>query len=134
MLKFVLRLSVFAGILAIVLLILGMVSAFKPAMSFAWMCYGMFFALTLITYYFSAKTMERKFSSFMNVFFVGIFSKLILSAIMVLIFKATSPETSGLSYIVPFAIIYFTFLFFETIELVRLSRKVGNTPPQKPVK
>ncbi|HMX03253.1 MAG TPA: hypothetical protein PKE14_01210, partial [Chitinophagales bacterium] len=95
MLKFVVRLIIFAVVLAIVLLILGMVSEFKPAMTFAWMCFGMFFALTLITYFFSAKTMERKFSSFMNVFFVGIFSKLILSAIMVLIFKVKN-ETTGL--------------------------------------
>ncbi|HNK98045.1 MAG TPA: hypothetical protein PKK72_00325 [Chitinophagales bacterium] len=124
---------IFAVVLAIVLLILGMVSEFKPAMTFAWMCFGMFFALTLITYFFSAKTMERKFSSFMNVFFVGIFSKLILSAIMVLIFKAKN-ETTGLNYIVPFAIIYFTFLFFETVELVKLSRSIGNPPPQKPTK
>ncbi len=133
MLKFVVRLIIFAVVLAIVLLILGMVSEFKPAMTFAWMCFGMFFALTLITYFFSAKTMERKFSSFMNVFFVGIFSKLILSAIMVLIFKAKN-ETTGLNYIVPFAIIYFTFLFFETVELVKLSRSIGNPPPQKPTK
>ncbi|HMZ89095.1 MAG TPA: hypothetical protein PK511_05360 [Chitinophagales bacterium] len=124
---------IFAVVLAIVLLILGMVSEFKPAMTFAWMCFGMFFALTLITYFFSAKTMERKFSSFMNVFFVGIFSKLILSAIMVLIFKVKN-ETTGLNYIVPFAIIYFTFLFFETVELVKLSRSIGNPPPQKPTK
>ncbi|HNV97877.1 MAG TPA: hypothetical protein PKL06_00830 [Chitinophagales bacterium] len=128
--KFVLRLLPFSGVVAIVLFILGFVSVFKEVMMFAWICYALFLSLTLITYYFSMKTMQHKFSSFMNVFFVAIFSKLILSAILVLIFKA-SHDTTGLNYIVPFAIIYFSFLFFETIELVRLSRKIGNNAPPK---
>lgn len=133
--RFLIRLFPFSLIIAVVLFILGFAQIFKDVMTFAWVCYGMFLALTIITYFFSMKTMERKFSSFMNVFFVGIFSKLILSAIIVMIFKA-SHDTSGLNYIIPFAIIYFSFLLFETVELVRLSNRIGNNPPakDKPIK
>ncbi len=135
MFRFLLRFLIFAVVIAIVLFIMGFADLFKEVMTFAWICYALFTSLTVITYYFSMKTMERKFSSFMNVFFVGIFSKLILSAILVMIFKA-SHDTTGLNYIIPFAIIYFSFLFFETVELVRLSRKIGNNPPpgNKPAK
>jgi len=125
MFKFLVRLSVFAAIIAVVLLILGFVDIFREVMVFTWICYAFFLSLSIITYFFSMRTMEKKLSSFMNVYFVGIFSKLILSAILVLIFKMTH-DTSGLNYIIPFAIVYFSFLIFETVELAQLSRKAGN--------
>ncbi len=128
--KFIFRLLPVSGIIAIVLISLGFVNEFKEVMVFAWICFAMFLSMTLLTYYFSMKTMQKKFSSFMNVFFVAIFSKLILSAILVLIFKV-SHNTTGVAYIVPFAIIYFSFLLFETIELVKLSRSIGNNAPPK---
>ena len=66
----------------------------------------------------------------MGVFFVSIFSKLVIVAIVIMIYKA-GHDTSSVNYIIPFAIIYFSFLFFETIELVKLSRK--STVHPKPV-
>lgn len=134
--KFLGRLLPFAIIIAIVLVCLSFVGEFKQVMVFAWTCYAMFLVLTVVSYYFSLKTMDKKFSSFMSVMSVAIFSKLILSAIMVLIFKM-SHDTSGTAYIIPFAIIYFAFLFFETMELVKLSKQIGNNAPppgNKPLK
>jgi biotin transporter BioY len=125
---FLKRFIPFAAIIAMVLFILSFAKGFETVMTFAWVCYGLFLALTLMTFYFSAQTMEKKFSSFMNVFFVSI---LILSAIIVLIFKAKH-NTTDVNFIIPFAIIYFSFLFFETIELVKLSRKVEEKSTPKP--
>lgn len=135
MLSFLKRLIPFALIIALVLVILNFATSFKPVMTFAWVCYGVFLVTGVLTYYFSAKTMDKKFSSFMNIFFVSIFSKLVITAIIVLVFKAKN-DTADINYIIPFAIIYFSFLFFETVELVKLSRKVGNNikkekPPVK---
>lgn len=128
---FLKRFIPFAAIIALVLFILGFANDFKVVMPFAWTCYALFLALTIITFYFSVQTMGKKFSSFMNVFFVGIFSKLILSAIIVLVFKAKH-DTSDINFIIPFAIIYFSFLLFETIELVKLSRKEEEKSQTKP--
>lgn len=68
----------------------------------------------------------------MGVFFVAIFSKLVIMAIVVLIYKA-GHDTTDINFIIPFAIIYFSFLFFETIELVKLSRRsaVNTKPPDQ---
>ncbi len=128
---FLKRFIPFAAIIALVLFILGFAKGFETVMTFAWVCYALFLALSIITFYFSVQTMEKKFSSFMNVFFVSIFSKLILSAIIVLIFKAKN-DTTDVNFIIPFAIIYFSFLLFETIELVKLSRKVEDKSTTKP--
>jgi|GEM_PF-1055280 len=128
---FLKRFIPFAAIIATILFILGFAKGFETVMTFAWVCYGLFLALSIITFYFSVQTMGKKFSSFMNVFFVSIFSKLILSAIIVIVFKAKN-DTTDVNFIIPFAIIYFSFLLFETIELVKLSRKVDEKSTIKP--
>ncbi len=130
MINYFKKLIPFAILIAIVLFILGFTKAFKPVMVFVWVCFGLFLALGIITYYFSSRTMEKKFSSFMNVFFVGIFSKLILASVIVMIFKAKNRD-ADISFVIPFAVIYFSFLFFETIELVKLSRRIGNNGEKK---
>jgi len=123
---FLKRIIPFAALIALILFILNLFPGFKPVMTFAWICFAVFFVTGIVTFYFSSITMKRKFSSFMGVFFVGIFSKLIITAIVVLIYKS-GHDTTDVNYIIPFAIIYFSFLFFETIELVRLSRKTPGT-------
>lgn len=122
---FIKRLIPFAVIIAVVLFLLRYAKGFEEVMNFAWICYILFLILSIVTFYFSAKTMAQKFSNFMGVFFVSIFAKLILSAIIVLAYKAEH-DTGNLNFIIPFAIIYFSFLIFETLELVKLSRKIGN--------
>lgn len=120
----------FAALIALIIFILGIAKEFKPVMTFAWICYSVFFVLSIVIHYFSSITMQKKLGSFMGVFFVSIFSKLVIVAIVIMIYKA-GHDTSSVNYIIPFAIIYFSFLFFETIELVKLSRK--STVHPKPV-
>lgn len=67
--------------------------------------------------------MKGRFANFMNVFFAGIILKLIITGIVVIIYKTQNPETKSLTFITPFAIIYFSFLIFETIHLVKLSKQ-----------
>ena len=99
-------------------------------MTFAWICFGVFLVLSVITFYLAAKTMGGKFSNFMNIFFVSIFSKLIITAIIVLNYKS-KVNTADINFIIPFAIIYFSFLFFETVELAKMSKLVGNNHNKK---
>lgn len=122
----------FAALIALIIFILGFASDFKPVMTFAWICYFVFFVLSIVIHYFSSITMQKKLGSFMGVFFVAIFSKLVIMAIVVLIYKA-GHDTTDINFIIPFAIIYFSFLFFETIELVKLSRRsaVNTKPPDQ---
>lgn len=135
MLGFLKKFIPFAFIIALVLYLLSFANGFEEVIPFAWICFGLFFVLAIVTFYFSAKTMVQKFSNFMGVFFVSIFAKLILSAIVVMVYKSDH-DTTDVNFIIPFAIIYFSFLFFETLELVKLSRKIGNNHPPKnePVK
>ncbi len=58
----------------------------------------------------------------MNVFFAGIIAKLIITAIVILVYRS-SFENIPVTFMAPFAIVYFSFLFFETAELVKLSKK-----------
>jgi hypothetical protein len=132
MISFLRKYIPFALLIAIILFIFGLFEQFKPVMKFAWLCYGVLFVLSLLTYYFSGLAMKKKFGSFMGVYFAGIFAKLIIVAIVVLVFKTGyKGETQDVSFIIPFAIIYFSFLFFETIELVKLSRR-SPVPAKKP--
>ncbi|MBC8045710.1 MAG: hypothetical protein H7Y00_02855 [Fimbriimonadaceae bacterium] len=115
----------FAILIAAILFSLNYVELYKPVMQFAWICYFLFFILSIATYYFSSKTMKGRFANFMNVFFAGIILKLIITGIVVVIYKTANPDTRASNFIVPFAIIYFSFLIFETLELVKLSKKTN---------
>ncbi len=131
MIRYLKKFIPFAALIALILIIFSFADSFKPVMTFAWICYAVFFVVSIVTFYFAAITMKKRLGSFMGVFFTGIFSKLILTAIVVMIYKA-GHDTSDVNYIIPFAIIYFSFLFFETIELVKLSRRT-KTPDKSAV-
>ena len=120
------RLILFAVFIAAVLFILSFFKNFKSVMAFAWVLYFVFLVLSFATLYLSGKTMTGKLSGFMNIFFVSIFSKLIITAIIVMVYKKNAEPTSDINFIIPSAIIYFSFLFFETYELVKMSRRIGN--------
>jgi len=120
------RLILFAVLIAAILFVLGLFKNFKLVMTFAWVLYFVFLVLSFATLYLSGKTMTGKLSGFMNIFFVSIFSKLIITAIIVMVYKKNAAATDDINFIIPFAIIYFSFLFFETYELVKMSRRIGN--------
>ena len=124
------KLILFSAFIAIILVILSFVENYQPVMTFAWICFGVFLVLSVITFYLAAKTMGGKFSNFMNIFFISIFSKLIITAIIVLNYKS-KVNTADINFIIPFAIIYFSFLFFETVELAKMSKLVGNNHNKK---
>ncbi|MEZ5014810.1 MAG: hypothetical protein R2794_11010 [Chitinophagales bacterium] len=130
MIKYLKKFLPFAALIALILVILGFASGFDEVMTFAWICFAVFFVLNIITYYFAMQTITKKFSSFMSVFFISIFSKLIITAIIVIVYRA-GHEARDVNYIIPFAIVYFSFLFFETIELVSLSRRTEKQKPEK---
>lgn len=119
---FLVKYVIFSAIIAAILILLSFLSAFGDAVPFAWICFGLFFIFGLVSYYITARAMQDKFRTFLNVFMGGIIVKLILTAVVVLVYKSKH-ETSTMNYIVPFAIVYFSFLIFETRELAALSRK-----------
>lgn len=114
----------FSIVIAAILFGLNYLNGFERVMNFTWICFALFFILSIATYYFSAKTMKGRFANFMNVFFAGIILKLIITGIVVLIYKSQNPDTTSFVFIIPFAIIYFSFLIFETMHLVRLSKQM----------
>lgn len=113
----------FAIVIGLILAALPYLGDFSDIMPFAWLCYGLFFIMSIVTYYFSSKSMQGRFANFMNVFFAGIIAKLIITGIVVLLYKTSGADTKSLTFIIPFAIVYFSFLIFETLELVKLSNK-----------
>lgn len=113
----------FAIVIGLILAALPYLGNFSDIMPFAWLCYGLFFIMSIITYYFSSKSMQGRFANFMNVFFAGIIAKLIITGIVVLLYKTSGADTKSLTFIIPFAIVYFSFLIFETLELVKLSNR-----------
>ena len=113
----------FAICVGVILFLLGRSNAFQPAMSFAWICYSVFMLLNIGTFYFSSKNMEGRFQNFMNIYFAGIVIKLFITGALIIIYKSYFPETTTTAVIIPFALIYFSFLFFETAALVKQSRK-----------
>lgn len=125
MINFLKRLVLFAVLIAGALLLLTFFRNLRQVMQFAWICYGLFFVMSIVMYYFSRKTMHGKFGNFMAAFFTGIFSKLVIVAIIVVVYKIGHPDTSTVDYVIPFAVVYFSFLIFETAELVKLSNRSG---------
>lgn len=113
----------FAIVVGIALFLLGFVDEFKPALAFAWICYAVFFLLSVGTFYLFSKNMQGRFQNFMNIYFLGIVVKLFITGALVLIYKHYYPDTSTIAFAVPFALIYFSFLFFETVALAKQSRK-----------
>lgn len=113
----------FAIVVGIALFLLGLLNVFKPAMAFAWICYVVFFLLSVATFYLFSKNMYGRFQNFMNIYFLGIVIKLFITGALVIIYKQYYPNTSTLAFAVPFALIYFSFLFFETVALAKQSRK-----------
>jgi hypothetical protein len=125
---FLIKYLLFSLLLAVALYLLGMVQMFSPVMLFAWICYAVFFVLTFLTFYMAARSMEGRFQNFMNIFFLGIIIKLFITGAVVVIYKSTAPEeeVSSIMFALPFALVYFSFLVFETSYLVKLS-KVSDT-------
>ncbi len=123
--KFLTLFLPFSILVASVLFVIQFAGYFKNEMIFAWICFGFFFIAAMVTYYFSAKSMEGQFGKFMNIYFAGILGKLIIVGILVIIYKRLYPDTN-LAAIIPFAIVYFSFLIFETLALAMLSKKRGN--------
>jgi O-antigen/teichoic acid export membrane protein len=121
---FLLRYLFFSLLLAIALYLLGTVDMFSPVMLFAWICYAVFFVLTFLTFYMAARSMNGRFQNFMNIFFLGIIIKLFITGAVVVIYKSTAPdeEVSSVMFALPFALVYFSFLAFETSYLVKLSK------------
>lgn len=122
--SFLIRFVIFSILLAIALYFLGTLPLFQAVMFFAWLCYGLFFLLTGFTFWMAARSMKGRFQNFMNVFFLGIILKLFLTGAVVVIYKSTAApdDASTLSFVAPFALIYFSFLAFETTQLVGLSK------------
>jgi len=123
--QFLFRFLAFSAIIAVVLYFLGQVELIQPAMKFAWICFAIFFALTLGTYIMAAKSMAGRFQNFMNVFFAGIILKFFVVGTLVLIYNSVKPEeaNSSIAFVIPFALIYFSYLAFETVYLVKLSKQ-----------
>jgi hypothetical protein len=114
----------FAACIAVILIAMQYAERFKPVMQFAWICFALFFVFSIVTHYFSTRAMQGKLAGFMNVFFAGIIIKLIISGIVVAIYKTSGQDTSSILFIIPFAIIYFSFLVFDTMQLTKLSRNI----------
>lgn len=123
MTSYIKKLIPFAIVVAIALAALGMMDMFKATMRFAWICYAVFFVLSVLTFYLSSKHMHGRFQNFMNIFFAGIVIKLFVTGALVIIYKRYNPDSSTLAFAVPFALVYFSFLFFETVLLVKQSRQ-----------
>lgn len=125
---FLLRYLLFSILLAVALYLMGTAKLFAPVMLFAWICYAVFFVLTFITFYMAAQSMQGRFQNFMNIFFLGIIIKLFITGAVVVIYKSTAPEeaASSVTFALPFALVYFSFLVFETSYLVKLSKATGN--------
>ncbi|MBC8173518.1 MAG: hypothetical protein H7X71_06375 [Chitinophagales bacterium] len=124
--KYLKKFLPFAAVIAIILIAINFIESVKPVMTFAWICFGLFFVMSIVTHYFSGKSMQGRFANFMNVFFAGIIVKLIITGIVVVIYKTQNPDTRSLLFIIPFAIIYFSFLIFDTFELVKLSQSTNR--------
>ncbi len=121
--SFILKFWLFAAVIGLGLFLLGTAELFRPAIGFAWICYAVFFVITLGTFYLYSKNMHGRFQNFMQIFFAGIILKLFIAGALVLVYKQYYPDSSTIAFALPFALIYFSFLFFETIALSKLSRK-----------
>ena len=122
------RFLMVATLIAAVLLAIGQWDFVADAMQFAWISYGVFFALTLITFIMISRSLGERFQHFMNIFFTGMILKFFVAGAMVLIYKSVvGVAANSIAFAIPFACVYFSFLIWETIWLLRFNK----TTPSK---
>lgn len=121
--SFILSFSILSVCIAVALYLMGSMERIQPVMTYAWICLALFILLTLGTYYMAVQSMKGRFQNFMNIFFAGIIIKFFVVGTMVMVYKYSSGDASdSIAFIIPFAVIYFPYLFFETFFLVRQSK------------
>ena len=84
-----------------------------------------FFAVTLIVFYFLAKSAEKKFSSFINRFMLATFFKLTVYMAVLLAYVFTHKE-DAVNFIISFFILYVAYTAFEVVEMMRYSKRRKN--------
>jgi O-antigen/teichoic acid export membrane protein len=122
--SFLPRFLVAAIMIALVLFAIGRWEYVTGAMQFAWISYAVFFALTLITFIIISRSLNSRFQQFMNIFFTGMIIKFFVAGTMVLIYKSiTGVAANSIAFAIPFAWVYFSFLIWETVWLLRMNKK-----------
>jgi uncharacterized membrane protein YhaH (DUF805 family) len=110
-----------SAVLALAVWGTGTIPQLSGAMSLVWICFLSFFLLTYLVSAFGLRFIDSgKSSSFMGVFFAGLVMKIIVAGTLILIYRKVY-EMDNNWIVLPFSLIYFTYLIFETIILVKAS-------------
>ena len=110
-----------AGTVAI-LILLHSYTVFGETQVFSWLSLGFFFSLSLLMYLMGRKSaVSSDKNAFTTLIMVFIFSKMLLSVLIVVVYVKTAEPQSKL-FVVPFFLVYLIYTIFETNTLMIVGR------------
>ncbi len=115
-------LSLISGATALLLLVLGQFSIFRPYLPFSFACLSLFLILTLAMYIVGEKTARSSNKSlFTSMVLVFTFGKILLSFAIVLLYYYLAAPASKV-FLLPFFIVYLIFTIFETYLMMQIGK------------
>ena len=116
--NFIIRLTVFSVILGIITFGLTFflpAGYFSPVLPFL---FPFFYSANIIVFYFLIKSMQKKFSSFINRFMLATFVKLMIYMTVLLAYIFTQKE-DAVHFILAFFVLYVAYTVFEVVSMLR---------------
>lgn len=120
--NFTTRLLVFTLVLAMMAYGLGYILPQNYLSPVLFLLFPFFFSATAIMFLMLAKTIEKKPNSFINLFMIATFLKLMVYMAVLLAYTFTHKE-DAVPFIMSFFILYVMFTVFEVMELLRINKK-----------
>ncbi len=82
--------------------------------------YFLFFGISLLTYYLISSSLEKKISRFVNIYMISTFIRLVLFAIIIVIYVFLNKQ-DAIPFIITFFIFYLFYTSFEVISILKIS-------------
>ena len=82
-----------------------------------------FFVFTVLSFYFLLKKKKRKLSGFINSYLILTTVKLLFFLMIIIIYSLINKE-DAVNFIIGFFILYLIFTSFETIQILKVQRRI----------
>jgi len=129
--SFFLQLFGITLLFAIVAIICSQIPAVSAYTGIFWLSIAFFFFFSLAMYFFAKKAaLSSNRHAFTNVTIGTLAGKLLLSVVLLVIYKQVADPPDRL-FIIPFFIVYLFYTMFETNFMIKLGRLSGNQTKTK---
>lgn len=117
------QLAMVSAIVAVVLALLNTQDLFASHQSFSWISWGFFILFCLVVFFLSSLSAKSENKSlFGQVFLLSIFFKILLCALLIIVYALVGNPQNKF-FVIPFAIIYFAFTTYKVYFVTKLAKQ-----------